>query len=200
MVRKYKGDMESLSRTSSSNNLGTRTRLLPKTLLSLLAVIAIADIDGGCNQEPTSSSNNQKGELTREIATSVLMKHFASIRSLSATTLRFREGGYQSAIRDGIIDARTHQFLAGEKRPGRYATDSARGGYYFENDQPVPAKFGKVTGIALSSGPNAANVEFTIDYLLPSEMERLGQYLNISEIHTAVFQKYDDGWRISDVK
>lgn len=70
----------------------------------------------------------------------------------------------------------------------------------FQLQHPIARKIVKVTGI--TDGPIASIkiVEYTSSYNFPVGTDSVSKYVFTGNKETAAFQKYDDGWRVSEVK
>jgi len=183
-------------------------------LLTCLTVLAFS---------MASCGNAGSGELTRALAAELLNKRLAS-PSISA--IGFQNDGLTRAVNDGVLAKEdwndgvfTHtryRFTEkGLKMVGGFLADGAdkiESGAYgataFGNTAPVlhlKVSVGEtvsaVTGIA--KYPNSttyAGVTFTTAYTIPTEMSAMRAYIFTGRTTTALFTKYDDGWRVAEVE
>ncbi len=153
--------------------------------------------------------NKRKGELTRELAAELLNEHLAAHPVLWC---RFKDGYFDPAIRDGVIE----RVWVGEGYRFTYKGIKMVGAVIAENHMEIefspplgmkPLKFWlkkdfgervqKVTGIKEGQSPGTKEVEYETEHPFPPEMQSMKHYITNGQIMKSVFQKYDDGWRIT---
>lgn len=145
----------------------------------------------------------QQGELTRPLALKILSEQLAQPH---INVLVFNDNGIRRAKQDGIIED-NHSYPLGYRFTAKglrmvqaFIKDNVI--YFNGNDarcglkSPIGERVVEVTGIAQSQMPGVSLVEYTAEYLLPSEMQQIKAYCYSGGKTQAFFRKYDDGWRI----
>lgn len=145
------------------------------------------------------------GELTRELAAAMLNKELAEPH---IKEIEFKEGGFEQAERDGIFvqgDNFNPYYNAVYRFTGK---GSALSNGLVKGDTkvskgcisnfvpPLAERVTTVTGIALSPYPNVCEVQYTTQYIIPAGAEGMYQYIYSGSRRKAMFQKFDDGWRV----
>jgi len=193
-------------------NEGTRLVIVPtkdmKMHTALLMLVALAMLFTGCNKTPEQSlQDKRQGELTRELATTLLNEYLAQP---SVDRLIFTNAGVQRAIQDGIVENKggsSHMFDICFTHKGLFLVSNIvepRDEYLADtNDQfqiplsrPLSERVREVTGIAASGMPGISSVEYITDYIFPADIQSLAQYFYSGRKAQSAFRKYDDGWRV----
>lgn len=178
-------------------------RVLPTRLHSrsvansaTLALTLIACLLAGCDK--------RKGELTRPLAAELINEQLASVSELSFNS---DSDGAGRALRDGIIQEDQYGMQGDrftEKGFKMVSSVIAQNHIYhpawvsanFRLKSPIAERVRDITGISAIPGTGVSSVEYVTDYLIPTELQPMAQYLYTGSKAKATFRKYDDGWRV----
>lgn len=189
--------LTSLSGAYSTFRRGfTKERLLRFWLVGIVLTLA------GCEQNkptaPTADAVN--GELTRELAESLLNKSFGSDAVVEVALTR---PGYDELKGLGLlqtggtftdpkaIEAATGMKVVSGGTRLRLAKVNAN-----VFDAIVPRKIKAVTGIATNQLTGHKEVEYVFENVFKDGNQEIVRCFERTEEAQATFRKYDDGWRI----
>jgi hypothetical protein len=173
--------------------------------------------DTGQIQGQTAPTPDKRGELSRELATVLLNQYLSKPH---VTRVGFAPGCFEKAMAEGLIQRQNKPtdfapYMFTDKglvlARGLVADDhdiSSAGNYefgtaatpFFSLASPISERVSVVSGI--TTAPMSSNmliVEYTTEYIFPNGVS-LTSYLYSGAKQNTMFQKYDDGWRISDLQ
>lgn len=184
-----------------------------KTLTLLSAAVCLALSACKPNGAANTPNSDKSDALTRPLAQSLLKTYF-SLNSSPLNRIQFIPEKLKAGVQAGVLEKQansgfiaSNDYVVSSKVMERCKTiladssirqDSVTGEFNIPLKSAMPQDVDEVTGIALSSDPNAATIEFTTAYLLPQELAELRPYLYTGHKAKATFRKFDDGWRVID--
>ena len=156
------------------------------------------------------------GELNREMAAMLLNER---LKVPSVSEIKFSETGLQHAINDGVLDGggpyRTTFRFADQNKAVQIFGDLIKdpnmrmlvnfGGELpcFTSPVLLAEKVNSVDGIADAGfgGGTIMTVQYTTDYVFPANTSpSVSRYIYSGSKDAAMFRKYDDGWRIEQLR
>jgi len=171
-----------------------------------LLCLLIAAIFSSCAKTPEQQAQDaRKGELTRELATTLLNEYLAKPHA----DIMMTKSGFALAAQDGLLvnqsgfGGTSYGFTNEWNTQVAPVIDAARqhwvdiksnGDMVLCLREPLAESVTKITGITEGTEPV---VEFETAYVFPANVQFLARYCYSGRNTKALFQKYDDGWRVS---
>lgn len=146
---------------------------------------------------PKVPAAKRKEDMTRELAAALLNA------TPHISRLEFAQGDYyHRAAQEGIIQADGLSYRFTEKGLTLLQGYVSRENPWqlagtFRLTSPITERVREVTGIGLGAHANICAVEYITEYILPTELHPLTNYVYTRRRATTTFQRYDDGWRVA---
>ena len=146
------------------------------------------------------------GDLSRKNAKKQIIKHY-QYPSIELSYVNYESIGRHSRIPDGYMELVAEGYLTyiNKQYALKFKRTAKSEPYFLEYKNPSykfagnTLDFGKITGIKLNDASNRATVFYTT---VRNDITPFGTFAKRREGETvenkATFEKYDDGWRISD--
>ncbi|MEI8196426.1 MAG: hypothetical protein WCI73_10995, partial [Phycisphaerae bacterium] len=149
--------------------------------ISASIMIAGVFLASGCDKP--GGTNSRKGEMTRELATSLLNEYFAAH---PVSEIQFSQDGWLLAKREGVavfVNFVGYKFTekglamvpTGIANANKIHTDAGDFNAWFQVNPPIIETLREVTGVNLG-GPYP-EAEFSTKYALPPEMLAMNRYI-----------------------
>ena len=174
----------------------------------ILPILALT----GCEKKAATEVTLEKrtGELTRRLATELLNKELTGI---SIPSLEFKQGGFGRAVHDGLLkphNVMTYEppftdkgkivmgpfFLEKLEAASGISSGVNIDSAYLKKNLVGQERVTDVTGIKESNKPGAKEVEYAYEVSLHPSMDAIKSYFQTAGKRKALFEKYDDGWRV----